>query len=180
MTANPMAKTVAGVTAVAFATLIIAASFQPDVFHVERTTTVNAPPDKVFPLVDDLRKWTTWSPYEKLDPAMKRTFGATTAGKGATYAWDAEGKAGAGRMEIVESTPPSKVGFALDFKRPFENRAKAAFTFVPQGDKTLVTWSMDSPTPFLGKILHVFFDAESMVGEDFARGLADLKAAAEK
>jgi uncharacterized protein YndB with AHSA1/START domain len=180
MTGRAMVKFIAAFTAIAFASLLVAASFQPDVFHVQRSTTINAPAAKVFPLIDDFREWTKWSPYEKLDPAMKRTYGATTVGKGATYAWDGDGKAGAGRMEIVESTAPSKVGIALDFKRPLENRAKAMFTLEPRGDATLVTWTMDSPSPFLAKLMHVFFDTEKMVGDDFAQGLADLKALAER
>lgn len=175
-----MLKTLGILVVVAIGTVLVLATFQPDTFRVQRSATVNAPPEKVFPLVDDFRRWTAWSPFEKLDPDMKRTFGATTAGKGASYAWDGEGKAGAGRMEIVASAPSSAIDIALHFQRPLENDAKATFRFSPQGGGTLVTWTMESPSPFLGKVMHVFFDAEAMVGDDFARGLADLKAVAEK
>lgn len=167
-------------TVVAIGAILALASFQPDVFRVQRSATVNAPPAKVFALVDDFRQWTKWSPFERLDPDMKRSFGASTVGKGASYAWDGNSKAGAGRMEIVESAPASAVDVALHFQRPMEAEGKAMFRFSPQGDGTLVTWTMESPTPFLAKVMHVFFDAEKMVGEDFARGLADLKALAEK
>ena len=166
--------------AVLLVTLAVLASFQPDVFRVQRSTTIAAPADKAYALVEDFRRWTAWSPFETMDPTMRRTFGATAAGKGATYAWDSDGKAGAGRMTMVEATPPSKVGIALDFERPMRNHADVAFTFVPQGERTVVTWSMESRNDFVGKVMHVFFDAEKLVGDDFARGLAALKAAAEK
>jgi uncharacterized protein YndB with AHSA1/START domain len=175
-----MLKILGVLVVVVVGTVLVLASFQPDTFRVQRSTTVNAPPGKVFPLVDDLRKWTAWSPFEKLDPDLKRSFGARTVGKGASYEWDGNGKAGAGRMEIVESTPSSAIDIALHFRKPLENDAKATFRFSPQGDGTLVTWTMESPSPFIAKIMHVFFDAETMVGDDFARGLADLKAIAEK
>jgi uncharacterized protein YndB with AHSA1/START domain len=166
--------------AVLLVTLAVLASFQPDVFRVQRSTTIAAPPGKVFALVDDFRRWTAWSPFETMDPTMRRTYGATTAGKGATYAWDGDGKAGAGKMTMVESSPPSKIGIALDFERPMRNHADVVFAFVPQGEGTQVTWSMESRNDFLGKVVHVFFDAEKLVGDDFARGLSALKAAAEK
>ena len=173
-------KILAGLVAVVVATVLVLASFEPDVFRVQRSATIAAPAAKVFPLIDDFRRWTAWSPFEKLDPAMKRTYGTPSAGPGATYAWDGEGRAGAGRMTIAESVSPSKVGIVLEFTRPLENRAAATFTLAPQGDATVVTWSMQSPSPFVAKVMHVFFDAEKLVGEDFSRGLADLKAVAEK
>jgi len=166
--------------AVLLVAVAVLASFQPDVFRVQRSTTIAAPPDKVYPLVDDFKRWTAWSPFESMDPTMRRRYGATTAGKGATYAWDGDGKAGAGRMSIVESSPPSRIGIALDFERPMRNHADVVFAFVPQGDATQVTWSMTSRNTFLGKVMHVFFDAETLVGDDFARGLSALKATAEK
>ncbi len=174
-----MLKILGILVVVGIGTVLVLASFQPDTFRVQRSVVVDAPPEKVFPLVDDFKRWTRWSPWEKLDPDMKRTFGATTAGKGATYDWDGSGKAGAGRMEIVASHPSSAIDIALHFVRPLENDAKATFRFSPQGDGTLVTWTMESPSPFLAKVMHVFFDAEEMVGDDFARGLAALKALAE-
>jgi hypothetical protein len=173
-------RTAALLVAVLLVTVAVLASFQPDVFRVQRSTTIAAPADKAYALVEDFRRWRAWSPFETMDPTMRRTFGTPAAGKGATYAWDGDGKAGAGRMTIVEATPPSKVGIALDFERPMRNHADVAFTFVPQGDRTVVTWSMESRNDLVGKVMHVFFDAETLVGDDFARGLAALKAAAEQ
>jgi uncharacterized protein YndB with AHSA1/START domain len=175
-----MIRMLAVVAAIALAAILALAAFEPDEFRVQRSTTINAPAAKVFPLIDDFRRWTAWSPFEKMDPTMRRTYGATTAGKGATYAWEGDGKAGAGRMEIAESTAPSRVGIVLDFEKPIANRARATFTLSPHGDATLVTWTMESPNRYLVKVMHLFFDAEQIVGDDFARGLADLKAAAEK
>jgi len=166
--------------AVLLATLAVLASMQPDVFRVQRSTTIAAPADKVYALVEDFRRWSAWSPFETMDPTMRRTFGTPAAGKGANYAWDSDGKAGAGTMTMVEATAPSKVAIALDFERPLKNHADVAFTFVPQGDRTVATWSMESRNDVVGKVMHVFFDAEKLVGDDFARGLAALKAAAEK
>ena len=165
--------------AVLVGTVLVMAALEPDVFRLERSTTIAAPAAKVHPLVDDFRRWTQWSPFEHKDPTMRRTFGERTAGPGATYAWDSDGEAGAGRMTIVESTP-ARIGIALDFVKPMANQGKVAFTFAPRGDATLVTWSMEMPNPFVSKLLHVFFDAEKLVGADFERGLAALKAAAEK
>jgi len=173
-------KIVGLVVAVLLAAVAVLASFQPDTLRVQRSVTIAASADKVFPFVDDFKRWTAWSPFEHLDPTMRRTYGTPAAGKGATYAWDSDGKAGAGRMTMVEATAPSKVAIALDFERPLKNHADVAFTFVPQGDRTVATWSMESRNDAVGKVMHVFFDAEKLVGDDFARGLAALKAAAEK
>jgi hypothetical protein len=159
--------------------VLVLAALQPDVFRLQRSTTIAAPAAKVHPFVDDFRRWTLWSPFEARDPTMRRSYGATTAGPGATYAWDGDGEAGAGTMTIVESTP-ARIGIALDFRRPMESRATVAFTFVPAGDATLVTWAMEAPNSFASKVVHVFFDAEKLVGADFERGLASLKAVAER
>ena len=175
-----MIRMLAVVAAIALAAILALAAFEPDEFRVQRSTTINAPADKVFPLIDDFRRWTAWSPFETMDPTMRRTYGATTTGKGATYAWEGDGKAGAGRMEIAESNAPSRVRIVLDFERPIANRARTTFTLSPHGNATLVTWTMESPNRYLVKVMHLFFDAEQIVGDDFARGLADLKAAAEK
>ena len=167
---------------VAVLVLVVAvlASFQPDTLRVQRSATIAAPAAKVFPLVDDFRRWTAWSPFETMDPTMRRSYGTPAAGKGATYAWDGDGKAGAGRMTIVESVPASKVGISLDFERPMKDHADVAFTFVPQGDATQVTWTMESRHNVVSRVMCVFLDPEKMIGDDFARGLAALKAVAEK
>jgi hypothetical protein len=85
--------------------VVVFASTRPDTFHVERTAVINAPPEKIFPLIADFREWQAWSPYEKKDPAMKRTMSGSASGLGAVYSWDGNSNVGAGRMEIVEATP---------------------------------------------------------------------------
>jgi len=156
------------------------ASTRPDTLRVQRSATIKAPPDKIFPLITDLRRWSVWSPWEKKDPAMKRTFGGADSGQGAVYAWQGNSDVGEGRMEIVEATPPSKVAIQLDFIKPLEGHNVAEFTLKPKGDATDVTWVMYGPTPFIGKVLGVFMNMDAMIGSDFEAGLASLKAAAEK
>src|ERR1041384_1769940 len=120
------------VVVIAIGGILIYAATKPDSFRVQRVVLINAPPDKVFPLVNDIKAWTVWSPYEKKDPAMKRTYGAVTAGKGATYAWEGNKDVGQGSMEILESTP-QKVVIKLDFLKPFEAHNTAEFLLAPKG-----------------------------------------------
>ena len=175
-----MLKKIALVLVVLIAAVLIFAATKPDIFRVQRAAAIKAPPDKIFPLINDFKQWGSWSPWEKKDPAMKRTFGAVTSGKGATYAWEGNKDVGSGSMEITESVAPSKVGLKLDFLKPFEAHNTVELTLSPAGDVTNVTWAMQGPTPYFAKIIHVFMDMDSMVGKDFEAGLANLKAAAEK
>jgi uncharacterized protein YndB with AHSA1/START domain len=174
-----MFKTIALVVALGIAAVLVFAATKPDTFRVQRTASIKAPPEKIFPLINDFHGWTAWSPYERLDPALKRTYGGASAGKGATYAWEGNGKVGTGRMEIRESSAPSEVVIKLEFVKPMEASNIAEFRLKPQGDATNVTWAMHGPAPFLTKLMQVFFDMDKMVGEDFEAGLANLKAAAE-
>jgi uncharacterized protein YndB with AHSA1/START domain len=167
------------VLALALAVVLALALTKPDDFTVARATTIKAPPDKIFPLIDDLHAWNAWSPYEKKDPAMQRTFSGAPRGKGAVYQWSGNGNVGSGRMEIVESTP-QKIVIKLDFITPFEGHNVASFTLAPNADATEVTWSMHGPAPLLSKVMQVFFNMDRMIGDDFAAGLASLKAVAEK
>lgn len=171
---------IAGVLAVAVVGVLVAASTQPDVFRLQRSASIKAPPEKIFALINDFRSFGSWSPYEKLDPAMKRSYTGAAGGKGAIYAWESEGKAGIGRMEITESSPPSRIAINLDFTKPFEAHNIVEFTLEPRGADTIVTWAMRGPTPFLGKVMHVFVNFDRMVGTDFETGLANLKGLAEK
>jgi uncharacterized protein YndB with AHSA1/START domain len=141
---------------------------------------IKAPPAKVFALIDDFRQWAGWSPWEKLDPAMKRTHSGAASGKGAVYAWEGNGDVGAGRMEILETTAPSRVLIRLDFMKPFEATNTAEYTIQPEGEATRVTWAMYGPAPFLSKLMQVFVSMDKMIGKDFEQGLANLKALAER
>jgi carbon monoxide dehydrogenase subunit G len=171
---------VLAVIAVGVVGLLAYAATKPDRFTVQRTASIKAPPEKIFPFINDFRQWGVWSPYEKVDPEMKRTYGLKSAGQGATYAWDGNKNVGSGSMEILDARAPQKVSIKLDFSRPFEAHNIAEFTLVPGGDATDVTWLMQGPVPYFAKIIHVFMDMDKMVGGQFAEGLANLKAAAEK
>jgi carbon monoxide dehydrogenase subunit G len=176
-----MFKKIAIAAVVLIAALLGYAATRPDSFRVERSASIKAPPEKVFAFINDLRRWDSWSPWEKKDPAMKRTFGSdTTSGKGATYAWEGNSDVGQGRMEIAESVPPSKVRIKLDFVKPFEAHNLVDFTLEPKGEATHVTWAMHGPSPYISKLIGVFVSMDSMIGKDFEAGLAGLKAVAEK
>ena len=148
--------------------------------RTQRSASIKAPPDRIFPLINDFKQWGGWSPYEKIDPAMKRSYGPITAGKGATYGWEGNKNVGTGRMEILEASAPSKLVIKLDFFKPFEAHNTAEFTFVPQGDTTNVTWLMHGPAPFMSKVMQVFMNMDNMIGKDFATGLANLKRVTEE
>jgi hypothetical protein len=167
------------VVVVAIAGILLYAATKPDSFRVQRVVLINAPSDKVFPLINDIKAWTVWSPYEKKDPAMKRTYGAVTAGKGATYAWDGDKNVGQGSIEIVESGP-RKILLKLDFVKPFEAHNMGEFLLEPKGDSTSVTWATYGPSPYISKVVGTFMNIDDLIGRDFEKGLADLKAAAEK
>jgi hypothetical protein len=175
-----MLKIIAIVVVVLILGVLVLAATKPDTFRVQRSANLKAPPDKIFALINDLHRWTEWSPWEKKDPAMKRTFGAITSGKGATYAWDGNKDVGQGSMTIAESLPVTKVTLNLDFVRPFEGHNMVEFTLEPAGDMTKVDWVMHGPAPFISKVMQVFFSMDRMVGKDFEEGLANLKAVAEK
>ena len=171
---------IAVVLAIAIAVVLILAATRPDTFAVQRAAIIKAPPEKIFPLINDFRQWGAWSPYEHKDPAMKRTYSGTPRGTGAVYAWEGDRNVGKGRMEILEASAPSRVAIKLDFFTPFEAHNTAEFTMLPQDDATRVTWRMHGPAPFMAKIMHVFINIDKMVGKDFEVGLANLKRLAEK
>lgn len=174
-----MFKIIAIIIVALVAGVLVYAYTRPDDFRVERQISIKAPPEKIYPLIADLHAWSAWSPYDKLDPAMKRTFSGADSGKGAVFAWDGNSKAGAGSMEITDALTPSRVVFKLDFVRPFEGHNTARFSLEPAGDATTVTWAMYGPAAYISKLMGVFFDMDSMIGKDFESGLATLKSISE-
>jgi uncharacterized protein YndB with AHSA1/START domain len=173
-------KKIAIGVAVVVAAVLGFAMTKPDSFRVQRTMKIKAPPEKIFPLINDFHSWSSWSPWEKLDPAMRRTNSGAAMGQGAVYEWEGNAKVGKGRMEITEVSPPTKVTVKLDFLKPIEGHNIAEFTLEPQGDSTSVTWVMRGPTPFLSKVIQVFISMDSMIGKEFETGLGNLKSIAEK
>ena len=160
--------------------ILSGAAVQPDTFNVKRSISIKAPPEKIFPLIDDFHRWAEWSPYEKLDPTVKRSLSGPTSGRGAVYEWDSNGKAGKGRMEIVDSSPPFRLTIVFDFQGPVETRNTADFTLENRGDSTVVTWLMWGPNLFISKIMSMFRTVDDRVGKDLVTGLVNLKSIAEQ
>ena len=171
---------IAVILAVAIAAVLILAATKPTTLRVQRSVSINAPPERIFSLISDFHQWVTWSPYEQKDPAMKRTYSGAERGRGAVYAWDGDKNVGSGRMEILDVSAPSKIVIKLDFFKPFEGHNTAEFTMLPQGDGTHVTWVMHGPANFMSRLIQVFMNLDRMIGRDFEAGLAKLKTITEK
>ena len=172
-------KIAIGVVALILIVLGLAA-VQPDSFRVQRTIAIKASPEKIQPLISDFHNWPAWSPWEKLDPAMKRIYSGAPKDQGAVYAWEGDDKVGAGRMEITGLAQPTKVDIKLDFLKPFESHCLTEFTLEPKGELTTVTWTMSGPSNFMTKLIGLAVSMDKMIGKDFETGLANMKAVAEK
>jgi hypothetical protein len=169
----------AAVIAVIIAVVLAYAATRPDRFQVRRSTSITASADKIFPLINDLRAFNTWNPFDKKDPNIKGTYSGPSSGKGASYGFEST-KAGTGSIEIVDIAPASRVTMRLIMIKPIAADNRVEFTLEPQGGTTRVTWEMDGEAPFVGKVIHLIFNMDKMVGKDFEAGLADLKALAER
>ena len=174
-----MVKTIATIVVVLIVALLVYAATKPDTFRVQRSVSINAPAEKIFPFINDFRNWVDWSPWEKMEPELKRSFGGAASGQGSVYEWEGQ-KVGKGRMEIAKISPPTNILINLDFLKPFEAHNIAEFTLEPKGNSTTVTWAMYGPNPYIAKVIHIFFSMDSMVGEQFETGLANLRTIAEK
>jgi len=159
--------------------LIIIVAMQPGDFRVVRSASMAAPPADVFAQVNDLHKWEAWSPWAKLDPAMKQTYEGQSAGTGAIYSWNGNSQVGEGRMTITESRPSDLVRIKLEFMKPFAATNEAEFTFKPEGNQTVVTWSMAGTKNFMLKAFGLFMSMDKMLGGMFEQGLAQMKAVVE-
>jgi Polyketide cyclase / dehydrase and lipid transport len=175
-----MVKRIAIAVVILLAAFLAYAASQPDTFQVERNADINAVPQKIFAQINDFHNWMSWSPWERIDPKMTRTYSGSASGKGAIYEWDGNDQVGKGRMEIIESSPSSKIAIKLDFIKPFEGHNIAEFTLRPEAKSTNVTWSMHGHNPYMAKVLHLFFNCDRMIGKSFEQGLASLKAVAQK
>lgn len=159
--------------------LVTVIALQPARYRVSRSTTIAAPAPVVFGQVNDFHRWTAWSPWEKIDPAMKRTYEGPPAGVGASYAWAGKGEVGEGRMTIVESRPSDLIQVKLEFVKPFAGTSVAEFSFKPDGERILVTWSMTGDKNFIAKAIHLVMSMDRMIGDQFDKGLAAMKTVAE-
>ncbi len=156
-------------------------ALQPTEFKVNRTAVVNAPPESVFGLVNDFKKWESWSPWAKLDPGMKTTFSGPPAGIGAVYSWAGNDEVGEGRMTVLESRANELIRIKLEFIKPFPSVADTEFTFAPANGGTTVQWTMSGENDFMSKAFCFFMGGmDKMVGPDFEKGLAQMKSAAER
>jgi Polyketide cyclase / dehydrase and lipid transport len=159
--------------------LFIFINTRPNTYHVERSTTIGAPAEGIFTRLNDLHQWEQWSPWEKIDPKMTRTYEGAATGVGAGYHWVGNSKVGEGRMTITESRPSDHLGIKLDFIKPFNSTCMVTFTLAPDGDQTRVTWAMDGDNNFMAKFMCIFMNMDKMVGGDFEKGLANLKSLSE-
>jgi uncharacterized protein YndB with AHSA1/START domain len=175
-----MLKIIVIVLVVAIAALLIYAAFQPDHFAVERSVSITAPPEKIFPLVNNLHRFNEWNPFNKKDPDIKSTYSGADAGKGAKYAFDGNNNVGKGNIEIIEVTEPTLVAMKLNMTAPLRASNDVKFTINSAGPETRVTWSMQGESPYFAKVMHVFFSMDKMVGGEFEAGLSSLKGLAER
>lgn len=174
-----MIKKILLTLAAIIAIVLVVAAFQPSEFRVTRSATIAAPAAVIFPEINDFHRWTAWSPWEKLDPAMKRTFDGAATGVGAGYAWEGNSDVGSGRMTITESRPAEVINIRLEFFQPMPGVCPTEFTFRPEGGATTVTWTMSGTNNYLSKIVCLFMNMDQMIGGDFEKGLAELKRIAE-
>jgi hypothetical protein len=175
-----MIKTITATLLALIAAVLLYAASRPDHFRIERSITVQSTPEKIYPLISNFHQWEAWSPWEKVDPQIQRRYSGPTEGKGAVYAWSGNKDIGQGRMEIIESVPSSKLRLQLDFITPFEAHNTVDFALTPQGRATVVTQSMQGPSPFISKLMGLVFSIDKMVGGKYEEGLASLKGLAEK
>jgi uncharacterized protein YndB with AHSA1/START domain len=170
-----MFKTTLKLLAAALAIFCVVAALQPDTFHVERALVINAPAEKIYAKVSDLHQFNTWSPWAKLDPDAKSSFEGPADGKGAIMHWDGNAEVGAGSMEITQAEPNEFVAFKLSFLKPMKGEATSRVTLTPEGKAVKVTWSMDGHNNFIGKAIGLIFNCETMIGDKYEEGLANLK-----
>lgn len=165
--------------AVLLAALLLYAATKPNTRQFSRSIRISAPPERIFPLIDDLGAMNEWNPFVKADSSIELSYSGPERGVGAANDFDGDKRVGAGRVEIVESVSPAKVVMALRMDRPMKCRNRVEFTIAPRPDGAEVTWTMSGPQPFIGKLLSLFIDTEKMVGGAFESGLAELKSTAE-
>jgi len=159
--------------------LVVAVALRPADFSITRSATVSAPPSVVFALVNDFHRWRDWSPWENIDPALKRTYAGPPSGEGAVYSWAGNNQVGEGRMTITESRPSDRIVIKLEFLKPFAAINTTVFTFQAQGDQTAVTWTMSGKNNFMAKAFGLFMNMDKLVGGQFEQGITQIKSVAE-
>lgn len=145
-------------------------------FDIARQTVIAADPTRILALIDDFHQWIKWSPWEGLDPNLERVYSGADRGLGAKYDWKGNRKAGQGSMEITSVTADT-IGIRLAFEKPYKATNQATFELRPNGDSTEVTWRMTGQRTGIMTMLGKLMD--KLVGKDFEKGLAKLRAEAE-
>jgi hypothetical protein len=151
-----------------------------DTYTVERSTTIEAAPQRIYEQISDFHNWTNWSPWEGLDPDLRRSYSGAESGVGAAYAWSGNRKAGQGRMQITSAVAPSTIAIALVFEKPFKSMSDTVFTVTPEGAGARVTWTMSGKSSLMLKVMGIFTSMDKLIGPDFEKGLARLKVTAEQ
>jgi len=175
-----MIKTISIVVVLALAALLLYAAVRPDTFSVQRSLRIQAPAEKIHPLIADLHRFNSWNPYDRKDPNMKGRYRGPAAGPGAAYDFEGNSQVGKGSIEIVQVQAPRQVTMQLRMIEPMKGLNRVDFTLAPQGDATEVTWAMQGRSPFIARLIGVFVDMDAMIGRDFEAGLAGLKTLAER
>ena len=170
---------IASVLALAIVVVLAVAATKPSTFRIERSAQVNAPATAVYANLEDFHRWKAWSPWEGLDPNLKRDYSGKERGEGAVYSWQGNPDVGSGRMTVVEAKPDRQVNIRLEFFEPFAADNRTIFKLEPSSGSTQVNWAMEGSNNFMGKLMSVFMDMDSMVGKDFERGLDNLKRVSE-
>jgi len=168
-------KVIALGAAVLVGGVLVAAALQPDSFRVQRSASIQAAPERIFPLINDLRRFNSWNPFDKKDPNLKGSYSGAASGAGAAYAYEGNREVGRGRIEIIDSLPASEVRMKLDILEPMEGHNVVEFTLKPDGDGTRVTWAIQGPMPYISKLFSLFCNMDAMIGREFESGLAGLK-----
>jgi hypothetical protein len=176
---GPMLKKILGVVAVLVVAFAGFVATRPATYHVERSKEIRAPAEVVFAQLDDFRAWPAWSPWEKLDPGMKKTYEGPERSVGSSYAWQGNSDVGKGKMTITDRHPSSHLGLRLEFLEPFASTAATDFRLRAAGDAVNVTWSMEGNNDFMGKLFGTFMDMDAMIGADYEKGLAALATVSE-
>jgi hypothetical protein len=175
-----MLKIVSIIILLTIAAILIFAATKPDSFRVQRSISIKASPEKIFAELNNFHRWEAWSPWEKLDPAVRRTYSGPENGVGAIYAWEGNSDVGQGRMTIIESALSLKLLLDIEFIKPFAAKNKVEFTLSKQGENTVVTQAMYGPSPYLSKLMSLVFNMDKMVGSKYEEGLSSLKVISEK
>ena len=167
------------IAAVVIAGVLILAATKPDIVRIQRSIEVDAPPEKIFALINDFHNWSRWAPQDREDSTLKRTYSGPASGEGAISEWTGTGNTGKGRMSITKSVPPTGVSIMVDWEKPFVAHNLNEFTLEPHGAATKVTWSMQGTNVYMMKVMSIFMNMDSFMGGHFEAGLSNLKGVAE-